>query len=635
MQDRGTLLERAPPPPSAPTRAAHIGNHGSTVIADAHGLLVVERSAGEVVRTDGQGVRIAALKLNDQPAGLGEIVHDGFGNVFVADRAGHRVLRIVSSENGEPRIVAAAELREPFGLALSPDGAMLLVTNVADHELVAFATDHLRRDGATALWRIELAPEPRGVAVSADGSKAAVGFLSSSAVAIVDLPSWGQRIDWRSLDPSDRVVIEEAPVHVTSKKYGAWEEPPPMVATVFIREARSRYRVAVETGRRYARNTWALAFLVDDALVVAHQLAIPQLQRVPPSLRSDIYGGGISEARPMTYRLALLDELDAPTASARHIDVDLRQPRALAYDATHDTLYIGGYGDDRVIALADATTQMPWVAWVAALDAPCGVDGLAIAEHTNGPIVWVHCEFHRQLRGLDLGDLDDPTDDAWLLGEELASSLRGEQIERGAELFRRADERISSAATLACASCHPEGRSDGLTWRLGASILQTPILAGRVGQTGPYKWDGQDPTLRDGLRHTIERLGGRPEDIDDAELDALIAYIESLPSPVPLEAADCEAVARGRAVFEQAGCDACHLGPKLTDREQHDLDTTLTHVDTPSLLGLGHSAPYFHDGSAINLLTLVSDRGSVHEMADTSALSDAQLRDLVAYLESL
>jgi mono/diheme cytochrome c family protein len=607
------------------------------VIADAHGLLIVERAAGELVRADGEGRRIAGLKISDVPAGLGEIVHDGSGNVFVADRAGHRVLRIASSESGEPRIVAAAALHEPFGLALSPDGATLLVTNVADHELVAFATEDLQHDGATALWRVELAPEPRGVAVSADGRKAAVGFLSSSAVALVDLPSWGQRVDWRSLDPSDRVVIEKAPMRLSKRRmgYGWGDEPIPMVDTVFIREARSRYRVAVETGRRYARNAWALAFLADDALAVAHQLATPQLLRVPPSSRNDIYGGGISEARPMSYRLALLDELDAPTASARTIDVDLRQPRALAHDAKRDILYIGGHGDDRVIAFADATTQMPWVAWVTDLDAPCGVDGLVVAEHESGPIVWVHCEFQRQLRGLELGDLDDPNDDTWLLGDELASSLRTEQIERGAELFRRADERVSSEATLACASCHPEGRSDGLTWRLGDSILQTPILAGRVGETGPYKWDGQDPTLRDGLRHTIERLGGRPADITDAELDAIIAYIESLPPPLPREPADLEAVARGREVFEQAGCDVCHLGSKLTDREQHVLDTTLAHVDTPSLLGLGHSAPYFHDGSAIDLLTLVSDRGSVHEMADTSALSDAQLRDLAAYLESL
>jgi hypothetical protein len=53
------------------------------------------------------------------------------------------------------------------------------------------------------------------------------------------------------------------------------------------------------------------------------------------------------------------------------------------------------------------------------------------------------------------------------------------------------------------------------------------------------------------------------------------------------------------------------------------------------LLGLSHSRPYYHDGSADDLWTLLTDRGTIHQMADTSKLSDQQLRDLEAYLESL
>ena len=88
-------------------------------------------------------------------------------------------------------------------------------------------------------------------------------------------------------------------------------------------------------------------------------------------------------------------------------------------------------------------------------------------------------------------------------------------------------------------------------------------------------------------------------------------------------------------MFVAASCDACHEGERLTDGHQHELDTTLDRVDTPSLIGLAHSRPYFHDCSAPDLGTLLTDRGTVHDMADTSALSDAQLHDLVAYLESL
>ncbi|MBV8756706.1 MAG: cytochrome C peroxidase, partial [Deltaproteobacteria bacterium] len=52
-------------------------------------------------------------------------------------------------------------------------------------------------------------------------------------------------------------------------------------------------------------------------------------------------------------------------------------------------------------------------------------------------------------------------------------------------------------------------------------------------------------------------------------------------------------------------------------------------------IGLAASAPYFHDGSAVTIEALLRDRGAVHGMAESAKLSDAQVADLTAYLESL
>ena len=57
--------------------------------------------------------------------------------------------------------------------------------------------------------------------------------------------------------------------------------------------------------------------------------------------------------------------------------------------------------------------------------------------------------------------------------------------------------------------------------------------------------------------------------------------------------------------------------------------------DTPSLLGIAASAPYFHDGSAATIEALLRDRGAVHGMADTAKLTDEQVADLTAFLETL
>ncbi|PRQ06335.1 c-type cytochrome [Enhygromyxa salina] len=620
-------LDGAPRTPlRPPAQTSHIGSHGGVMIVDSHGLLVVERSAGKLVRADHDAKPVAELALTP---GLGEIVHDGAGAVFVADRTAGRVLRIDPGDaTGEGLgISATAELGEPHGLALTPDGATLLVTDVSEHALVALRTADL-----APRWRVELGPEPRSVAVSRDGLTAAVGFLSSGSLAFVELDSAGERVHWRALDPRDHVEITE--------RESDYEG---LVILARRGEMRSKYQTPVETGRRYARNFFALAFVGHDLLVAPHELATPQLERIPSRDRADTYGGGAQSIPPLMHQLAVIERPGAIDSRANFMDLDVHQPRALAYDLPRDTLYVAGYGDDRVLAIADVTQQMPYVDWRTQVGdgRSCGIDGIALGPAGN---VWIHCEFRRQALRLTVHDPATTKDDEWLRGAELTKRVRPEQIERGAELFRRGrDSKISADGMMACSNCHPEGRTDGLTWRLGDSILQTPILAGRVGDTAPYKWDGQDPSLSRSLRHTMERLGAgefagwgkTPRLLSDPEVDAMIAYVKSLEPPRPRKPKDPEAVARGRAVFEAEACNGCHAGAKLADGNQHALDTTLAQVDTPSLLGLSNSRPYYHDGSAKDLWTLLTDRGTIHEMADTSKLSDAQLQDLNAYLESL
>jgi cytochrome c peroxidase len=266
----------------------------------------------------------------------------------------------------------------------------------------------------------------------------------------------------------------------------------------------------------------------------------------------------------------------------------------------------------------------------------CGIDGLAL----DGGQLFVHCELARAVVTIDTAQAQGRQErrQKWARGPELAASKRSADVERGAELFRRANDfRLSQEGQLACASCHPEGRSDGLNWRLGKSILQTPMLAGRVATTAPYKWDGQDPDLRHSIEHTIGRLGGDPESLSRKDLRALEAFVASLPAPRAPTVSDADAVARGKALFEgkTLGCATCHSGTAFADGAQYPLKSALEQSDTPSLVGLPHTAPYYHDGSAEDLWALVTDKGSIHDMADLSKLTVAQRRDLQSFLRSL
>ena len=592
-----------------PAVLPHVGSHGSTVIALSDGALVIDRDSGQLSRVDASGSEVASLSFHP---GAGELVRDPrSGRVYLADRHDDRV--VVLTSDGAPKVLDGARVREPHGLALSPDGATLYVTSVANRELVALDSETLH-----PRWRLELNAEPRGVAVAPDGRRALVGFLTSGALASVELDGASPSAHYISLEPGQRVVNNSmVPGMIAALPGGGASSPVDSEAV----------------GRRFARNTFAVAFIGDGLAVAPHQLSTPQMASTGAEDLGTYGGGGFMA--PITHRLAMLDNQDEFAPQLAFVAIGLHQPRALAYDGTRDTLYLAGYGNDVMLAIGEVSRNAVHLAWHTGLvtdGQACGADGIDVL----GDDLWVHCELSRRLVHVDLASASATKPPSPQAMAQLAASPRSPAAQRGAELFRRGDDfRLSGSGVMACASCHPEGRSDGLSWRIEGHSLQTPMLAGRLAGAHPFKWDGKDADLRTSLTNTIGRLGGSgltPEQVSDLQ-----AFLESLPAPRAPDKGDASAVARGRELFtsETAACSACHDGPMLSDGSQHDLATAIGPVDTPSLIGLAHSAPYYHDGSARTLRSLLTERGSVHSMGETDHLSPAQIDDLVAYLETL
>jgi cytochrome c peroxidase len=251
-------------------------------------------------------------------------------------------------------------------------------------------------------------------------------------------------------------------------------------------------------------------------------------------------------------------------------------------------------------------------------------------------MVW--CSFTRSVKRVDVVDAKGQLAAAAQVstnGPTLVASSMTDKQHDGMILFHAAQPAVSQGGALACASCHPDGRADGLSWRIDKQELQTPLLAGRIVGTHPYKWDGGDKDLPASLTSTMKRLGGRG--LDKVQTEALAAYLESLPEP-QRPTRDRQAVARGEKLFDsgELGCRSCHDGKAYTDQDKHKFTSiTLPEADTPSLLGVAASAPYYHDGSAATLEALLRDRGRVHGMAEAAKLSDTQVADLVAFLETL
>ena len=213
-------------------------------------------------------------------------------------------------------------------------------------------------------------------------------------------------------------------------------------------------------------------------------------------------------------------------------------------------------------------------------------------------------------------------------------------IAEGRRLFYSTDNTAMAAqgAGVSCATCHFDGRNDGLTWSFegpGTIERQTPSLAGVVSLTAPLTWTDSVATVLDEVLITSQgRMGG--SGLSHARAEKVAAFIDwTREADVPLANSESDAVTRGREIFHRAevGCADCHNGAAWTDNESYDL-FGIEEVRTPSLVGIAATAPYLHNGTADSISTLL--RWSVNEaMGDTSSLNEREMSDLEQFILSL
>ena len=199
---------------------------------------------------------------------------------------------------------------------------------------------------------------------------------------------------------------------------------------------------------------------------------------------------------------------------------------------------------------------------------------------------------------------------------------------------------------------------DAPPWR--GHPRQTPMLAGRVGAKGPFGWHGRSPDLpsrviRGAAIHgwTLPEFWCGSSNMKARAL-ALAAFVrEGLVPPPREQRPPTEQEQRGKAVFEDAktGCATCHVpatgytdrsvvpfaappptfdksGPVKPDDEEAD-----RMFKTPSLLFVGGTPPYFHDGSAATLEEVIEKNRD--RMGKTSHLSAEDRAALAAFLRTL
>jgi YVTN family beta-propeller protein len=325
-------------------------------------------------------------------------------------------------------------------------------------------------------------------------------------------------------------------------------------------------------------------------------------------------------------------------------DQPVNMPFSVALAPDEQTLYVANAGSDDV-SVIDLNTNRG-LAHISVGSNPRG-----IAVSPDGSHVYVNNVLDGNLSVIDTDTLT-VTNLVTVTNIPLSPTLL-----EGKKIFNSAaSPSLTTDHWISCATCHFDGMMDGRTWMgFPDGPRNTPALFG-VRQTLPMHWSGDldelqdvEVTIRD-IQFGTGLITGSPNDTLGKphaglshELDALAAYlgtIEVLDSPFRGNRAEINI---GRSLFENLGCQSCHTPPLYTDHKLHDVgsgDPSLernshgrgTSFDTPSLIGLWLTAPYFHDGSAATLEQVLQTE-TVHNVLDN--IQAEELTALIAFMRGL
>lgn len=598
--------------------------------------LIEKKRAAFIADEDDASIRTVDLATRAEigktalPGRPGQILLGPDGRLYVALRDNAAVAALeVSVASAEPSATSVAFIEiarlpaptEPVGLAVTPDKKTLLVTSGWGRALTAFTFAAGERR-----FSVDLPREPRAVLVSNDGARAFVSHTVGSTVSVVDLTGEASLSTPVSLAGTDFSFSHGGgcmPSISTSHARAAVQGF--ALARVGAQVLAPHALVSHEIGHAIAGGYGGggrEAFLAEEPAVAQFDEAAP---RATLRAREEVWSAAAARTR-------------SAFASAAPDKAPCLLPRAAATNPERSSMLVACLGIDAVVEIRAEATGLR-EAEIARWKVPSGPIGIAVDGKAQQ--AWVWSQFSRSLSVIALGDKKAASlalarvSGAVLSAETALKSdaLLGEEMELGRQLFHAVGDRRISADGRVCASCHPDGRDDGLVWSSPNGQRQTPMLAGRLEASGPFGWEGDTKTVGDHLTHTFQRLAGRG--LAGKELDALVRYAVAMPAP-PRSEPKLDAVAsRGRELFEsqEVGCAVCHTqGGVGTDGSRHDVGSGAP-LDTPTLRFIAGTAPYFHDGRYATLGDLL--RATQGKMGWASGMTDADFDAIEAYLKTL
>ena len=542
-------------------------------------------------------------------------------------------------------------------LVFSPDGTKAYVTSRRNDSVVVIdvATREVRRT-------LPVADEPHGIALDPAGRTLFVMGTAFDAVSVVDVATGKEmkrlaasRNPWSAaLSPDGkRLLLTNA-----LARFGTFRTPPMSEVTL------------LDVAAQKVADRWVVPeanLLLGVAWHPSGEFALATLNRTKnlvPMTRI-LQGWTITNGIAVLWRDGRVDQLllDEPQRYFADVtDVAFTPDGRKAFVTSAGTDQVAVVDVQKLLALLtrssgeDRRDLLPnWLRAsgefvTARIAVKSNPRGITVAP--DGASAWVANTLDDSLSVIDVAG------GAAVARVDLGGPKRRTKLRLGEQLFHSAN--ASFQRQFACATCHPDGHVDGLTYDIeadgiGVSPVDNRTLRG-IYDTDPFKWEGTNATLARQCGARLAIFFTRIAPFTPEELRAVNDYTVTIPRPPnrhrPLGAPLREAQRRGKILFERARtidgreippegrCSFCHFPPYFTDRQQRDVGTKQPsdrqgRFDVPHLNNIYDSAPYLHNGMANTLEEIWTVHNPYDTHGYTNDMTKDQLNDLIEYLKTL
>jgi len=599
--------------------------------ADAKQVVFLDISSGQINR---------AIDMPGRPTGL-TLSPDG-SRLYVTCAAAKSVVLVINASQGKIKATIPTG-HTASGPAVSPDGKRLYVCNRFDNDISVIDLK-ARQDVA----RVPATREPLAAAVTPDGkSVLVVNHLpaepadTSNVAAVVTiintrtkhttairLPTGASGLRDICVCPDGKYayvthILARYELPTTQVDYG-WMNANAL-SVIDVRNRKLIGTVLLDDKYLGAANPWGVACSDDGKWICVthagtHELSVIDAAGLLEKLLAVPVNPGPEQVGEVLYddRTELLDYFRRLRAHLKGEELEGGELYTLgsAAGVSNDLTFLSGLR--RRIKLNGK-----------------GPRGIAVV----GSKAYISEYFTDTLGVVDLEHKSSKQAGSLALGPapQLTTKRRGQMLFNDAELCFQYWQ--------SCASCHPQGRMDGLNWDLvndGIGNLKNTKSLLLAHKTPPAMSSGVRGSAEEAVRGGIEHiLFTEPSEKDAAAIDTYLKSLEPVPSPY-LEHHQLSLKAeRGKKLFfsDKVGCSECHPAPLYTDMKGHDVGSKspCDHrqaFDTPTLIEVWRTAPYLHDGCYTTVKELITKGRHCGPESDVE-LNEQQINDLVEFVLSL